>query len=194
MKAFKISSQRINKALAAALTLTMLLTMYAVALAAGTSAETANPALTMEDAKAIALKEAQAEENAVFMTLLKVDREDGRREFEIEFIYNGVEYEYDIDAETGEVRKVSTETASGRKSEVDKSQYLTMDEVKEKALAHAGIAAEEATFVEIEFDFDDGRAEYDVEFTAGGMVYELELDAASGEVLKYEMETDRTKR
>lgn len=155
-------------------------------------AENASP-LTLEDAKAIALGKARFDEAAVFMTKLAEDRDDGRRVFEIEFIVNGREYEFDIDTQTGDIIKESTETVSGPKSEAVAGQLLTMSEAKEKALARADVAADQAVFSEIEFDYDDGRAEYEMRFTANGQTHTVELDAMTGEITKYEMKSSSGK-
>lgn len=150
--------------------------------------------LTLEGAKAIALEKARFDEAAVFMTKLAEDREDGRRVFEIEFIVDGMEYEFDIDAETGNIIKESTETVSSRKSEAVAGQLLTMSEAKEKALARAGVAADQVVFTEIEFDYDDGRAEYEMRFTADGKTHKVELHAETGEITKYEMKPSSGKK
>lgn len=147
----------------------------------------AETALTLEDALAAALARARLDAADVFVTQLSEDEEDGRRVFEVEFIAGGKEYEFDVDASTGEVIKESTETASGRKGDMEVRLYLAMDAAKEKALSEASVTPGDAVFTEIEFDFDDGRAEYELTFTAGGQTYQVELDAQTGQVLKYEM-------
>ena len=45
-------------------------------------------------------------------------------------------------------------------------------------------------FTKAKLDYDDGRAVYEIEFTKDGLKYELEIDAATGGVLKYEMDRD----
>ena len=40
------------------------------------------------------------------MKKAKIDREDGSLVYEVEFLHNGIEYEYDIDSLTGAVLKV----------------------------------------------------------------------------------------
>lgn len=65
---------------------------------------------------------------------------------------------------------------------------LTIDEAKEIALEHAGVAAEDAKWDDREFDLDNGRQVYELEFKAGGMEYSYEIDARSGEILKAEKE------
>lgn len=68
-----------------------------------------------------------------------------------------------------------------------------VDEIKAKALAHAGRTAEEVTFTEAKPDWDGGRQVYDVEFyypagevdSADRTDYDYEIDAASGEILEF---------
>jgi uncharacterized membrane protein YkoI len=61
---------------------------------------------------------------------------------------------------------------------------------KEIALNHAGYTADEAQWLKVERDYDDGRFEYEVEFYIGRIEYSYEIDAASGTVLSYEAEQD----
>ena len=42
----------------------------------------------------------------------------------------------------------------------------------------------------LELDYDDGRAEYEVEFRKGNTEYEYKIDAASGNILKSEQDND----
>ena len=59
-----------------------------------------------ERAKAIALERTGQSAETVQMRTLKLTWEDGRRVYEVEFLHNGIEYEYDIDPLTGAVLKV----------------------------------------------------------------------------------------
>ena len=70
------------------------------------------------------------------------------------------------------------------------SAYIGLEAAKEAALKHAGLSAAEVTFLEAEYDYDDGRMVYEVEFRSGGAEYEYEVDALTGEIVKYERETD----
>ena len=40
----------------------------------------------------------------------------------------------------------------------------------------------------MDLDYDDGRAEYEVEIRAGQTEYELKIDASTGTVLEYEVD------
>ena len=66
--------------------------------------------------------------------------------------------------------------------------YLTVEQAKEIALEHAGVAAEDARWDEREYDIDNGQHLYELEFKAGGMEYSYDIDALSGEIKKAEKE------
>lgn len=76
-------------------------------------------------------------------------------------------------------------TTSGSASQ---SAYIGPEAAKEAALKHAGVSASDATFVEAEYDYDDGRMVYEVEFHVKGTEYDYEIDAQTGAVVKYKNE------
>ena len=65
------------------------------------------------------------------------------------------------------------------------SPYITMDKAKEIVLAHAGIAASDAKWDDREFDFDSGYHIFELEFTAGDLEYEYDVDATNGKILAF---------
>ncbi|MGI6161506.1 MAG: PepSY domain-containing protein [Christensenellales bacterium] len=65
-------------------------------------------------------------------------------------------------------------------------EYITMDRAIEIALAHANVKSEDAVFDDKEFDKDDGRAIYELEFKAKGIEYEYDIDAKIGRIISYE--------
>ena len=69
------------------------------------------------------------------------------------------------------------------------SHYITLEKAKEIALAQAHVDAKDAVFKDKEFDHDDGKAVFELEFTANGKEYEYDIDALTGKVLKAEHET-----
>lgn len=71
-----------------------------------------------------------------------------------------------------------------------KPQYITGDQALAAALKHAGISASQAREIEIEFEEDDGRKEYEISFRAGNMEYEYEIDAITAAILEAEKERD----
>ena len=65
---------------------------------------------------------------------------------------------------------------------------LTKDEAKKIALDKAGVTAAEATFTKAKLDYDDGREEYEFEFFANGKEYDIDVNARTGKVVKFEVE------
>ena len=62
---------------------------------------------------------------------------------------------------------------------------------KEIALKHAGVTQQEASFTKMKLDKELGRTEYELEFYVGGTEYDYEIDAETGEVLKFSREEKR---
>lgn len=69
----------------------------------GESGGTDGGELTIDGAKEIALKDAGLSSSQVYFKKAKIDRDDGRTVYELEFICNGYEYEYEIDLATGAI-------------------------------------------------------------------------------------------
>ena len=69
-------------------------------------------------------------------------------------------------------------------------KQLTKEEAIAIALEKAGLTQEQVTALRAEFDLDDGRPEYEVEFHHSGWEYDYEIHAETGAVLKAEKEKD----
>ena len=61
---------------------------------------------------------------------------------------------------------------------------------KAAALKHAGLSEGQVQELQVEWDNENGRAVYEVEFKSGGMEYDYVIDAATGAVLDHETERD----
>lgn len=121
-------------------------------------------------------------------------------------------FDYEVDAYTGEILKgipdiLQSSTASSGaeaaapppspKTESSQSaavpagpgaQYdlISKDSAKAAAFAHAGVQEADTVRVKCELDEEDGILIYEVEFDAGRLEYEYEIDALTGAVLKAE--------
>ena len=123
----------------------------------------------------------------------KLDYDDGIYVYEIEFDAAGYEYEYDINAVTGEIVKSEREPiGSGGYSTprpTDAPQTLISEaEAKSIALSHAGVSAGDISNYEIKLDRDDGVYVYEIEFDTASYEYEYEINAVTGEIIKSERE------
>ena len=75
-------------------------------------------------------------------------------------------------------------------SEPAQSGDIGYAKAKAIALSHAGVSENQAYDVDLELDDENGKLVYEVEFQAGSMEYDYEIDAASGAVLKQESEPE----
>lgn len=73
-------------------------------------------------------------------------------------------------------------------TEVNPSEFITLEKAVEIALAYSGVWAEDAVFEEKEYDIDDGTPYYELEFTASGFEFECEVNALNGKVVEFSKE------
>ena len=66
---------------------------------------------------------------------------------------------------------------------------MTEEEARQIALAQAGFKAEDVRFTKCRMDRDDGRLVYEIEFVNGTMEYEFDVDATSGRILEYNIDS-----
>lgn len=118
--------------------------------------------------------------------------DDGVITYDVEFYSGSVEYEFEIDATTGSILEYETDgdgyESSHHESGADNggSKYIGRSKAKEIALAKAGLSASQIHDYEIELD--DG--EYEIDFKYQNMEYEVDIDAATGKILKFDKEYD----
>lgn len=79
------------------------------------------------------------------------------------------------------------------KGNASDATYITADAAKLAALAEAGLAEENVTKLKVKMDCEHKVMVYEVEFTAGGIEYEYEIHATTGEILDSEIEKDDDK-
>ena len=130
--------------------------------------------------------------------------------YEIEFFHDGVEYDYEINAITGEIveydqeGKKNTTTSSGSSVTTKKTttttakktttatstsdDYIGKERAKEIALKHAGLKESDVRFEKVELDVDYDKTTYEIEFDYNYYEYEYEIDAHTGEILKNEID------
>ena len=141
----------------------------------------------IQGAKAAALAAAGLTEGEVTALTVKGDYDDGRLEYEVAFWYNSTEYEYDIDGTTGAVLKQEQEAHASAPSSGD---VISPEAARDAALAHAGVGLGDVYELEVEAELDEWIPCYKVEFKSGGMEYEYEVHASTGEILTVEKDWD----
>ena len=77
-------------------------------------------------------------------------------------------------------------------NEKPKQVHLTKEQraeqAKEIALKHAGLANDQVSLKRVELDFDNGVQVYEVEFYYNNVEYSYEINANTGDILKYEQD------
>ena len=151
-------------------------------------------------AEEIALEAAGLAREQVRFDRSELDYERGVAVWEIEFRHEYTEYDFEIDAYTGEILKSRTEHDDDYiRSPVDEvtpppatepAAELTKEQALAIALDHAGLTEEQVTYVKVEKDFDDGRWVYEIEFREGRTEYEYEVRASDGKIVDYDKDWD----
>ena len=153
--------------------------------------------ISVEEAKTAALTHAGLTAEEVTFTQQKLEWDDGRQVYEIEFYSPAAgtdaalrtEYDYEIDASTGAVIQYDydAESYGAPISAPSAGTDITQEKAREIALAKVpGAAAADVT--KLKLDRDDGVQIYEAEIVYGGMEYEMEIRVSDGTILKFEAE------
>lgn len=151
-------------------------------------------AVTLEQAKQIALN--HAKKTATQVTFVKANKgfDDGRWEYEIEFIVaseNGyLEYDYEIDAATGKILSCDYDAEGYAPATNGNGTQATVGEDAAKKTALARVpGATAANLRQFKLDYDDGRLEYEGKIVYKQMEYEFVIDGSTGTVVEWEVES-----
>ncbi len=148
----------------------------------------ASPSISLQKAQEIATNHAQVPLSEANFTQAKFEDNLINPEYEIEFFHNNVEYEYEIDADNGEITSYSQENHNNLQQGINTQSpnYISEEQAKEVAFNHANVNS--PSFVRVKLDLDDGIAMYEVEFTANNSKYEYEINAINSKIIKIEKE------
>ena len=148
--------------------------------------------ITEAEAIAAALDHAKLTEAETENLRIRMDRDDRRDHWEVQWRSGDLEYDYDIDPDTGAVldwdkdfehqRKAAPMAPSPTQPAAPAAQ-LSEDEALSIALDHAGFTEAEVTGLRIRLDTDDRTPDYEIEFRRGRLEYEYEIHAETGAIL-----------
>ena len=154
---------------------------------------TQQPAATEDEQKEAALqtalKDAGVNEADASRIRVTMDRDDGMLVYEVRFDAAEVEYDYEIDAESGriistDVERWDDDDRDDRNRTANANVAVSRDEAVKTALGKVSGATEKD--VRIELDYDDGRYRYEGDIIYNGIEYDFEIDADSGRILEWE--------
>lgn len=140
-------------------------------------------------AKQIALDHAGVSEGDTAFLMSKADYDDGVVVYDVEFYVasTNTEYDYEIDAATGEIRSYDydAENYSGTQSTTGETKAEA--EIRQIALAKVPGATDKD--IQLTLDRDDGKLRYEGKIIYDGTEYEFEIDAYSGAILEWDAES-----
>ena len=157
---------------------------------AAAPAQNATGTGTVDEAAAqkIALEHAGVKAADATITKSKLDYEDGRQVYDIEWYVGGAKYDYEIAADTGEI----ISSAYEEKTMGADSRNVTVSEADAKKTALDRVSgATDKDLYEWKLDYDDGRPEYEGKIIYGGTEYEFTIDASTGSVMEWDAEKVR---
>ena len=157
---------------------------------AAAPAQNATGTGTVDEAAAqkIALEHAGVKAADATITKSKLDYEDGRQVYDIEWYAGGAKYDYEIATDTGEI----ISSAYEEKTMGADSKNVTVSEADAKKTALDRVSgATDRDLYEWKLDYDDGRPEYEGKIIYGGTEYEFTIDAATGSVMEWDAEKVR---
>ncbi|MCS0789667.1 PepSY domain-containing protein [Cytobacillus firmus] len=148
----------------------------------GSKKEAVQDMITVEEAKKIALSEAEGRVESI-----ELERANGKQYYEID-IENGKEdFDIKVHALDGEVisinKRIDDDDDDQSEKEVNRENVIS----EQKAIE---IAEKEVngTMKEIEIDEDDGQILYEVELQTNKGEADVDIDAETGKVLKVELD------
>ncbi|MDY2734538.1 PepSY domain-containing protein [Intestinibacter sp.] len=154
--------------------------------------------ITEAEAKELIAKKVPGAEIIKF----KLEKDDGILQYDATLVKDNMEYDIDVDANTGKIlslekevydeedkledQTISKESNKDENTTEAKENYISREEAK-KIMKNK---ASGATLVDFEFDMDDGRAEYEGELVGNNIEYDIVLDATTGAVIEFEKDYD----
>ena len=159
-----------------------------------------NKYISRESAKDAAFKHAIVTESEVTDLSVELDIEHHRVIYDISFDHKGYEYEYEVNALTGEVvsyfkekEEVIVKTTTKKKTTTTKKttvSKISKEKAKSIALKDAGVNEKDIKDYEIEYDYEKGKYIYEIDFESGKYDYSYDIDANTGKIINKEKERD----
>ena len=159
-----------------------------------------NKFISRESAKDAAFKHAIVTESEVNDLSVELDIEHHRVIYDISFDHKGYEYEYEVNALTGEIvsyfkekEEVIVKTTTKKKTTTTKKttvSKISKEKAKSIALKDAGVNEKDIKDYEIEYDYEKGKYIYEIDFESGKYDYSYDIDANTGKIINKEKERD----
>lgn len=143
-----------------------------------------------EKAELFAFADAEIDPAEVKTARTEFDFEQGRFVYEVEFFFDGVEYDYQILASDGTVVKKSLEFYYTDRIKEMAEQAISFEDAKMIAFEDAGVLEEEVTLTAEKSDYEDGFPVHELKFFKDNIKYEYEIYAGTGDIHSKSYEID----
>lgn len=94
------------------------------------------------------------------------------------------------ETQTDNTQTQQSDSPSTQQPQQSTDTAVSLEQAQQLALQKAGLSDSEVTWKKLEQDEDDGHIVYELEFISGRTEYDCEIDAATGNFLKFEQEQD----
>ncbi|MBU8767962.1 PepSY domain-containing protein [Cytobacillus oceanisediminis] len=149
----------------------------------GSKKEAAQDMITVEEAKKIALSEAEGRVESI-----ELERANGKQYYEID-IENGKEdFDIKVHALDGEVISINKERNDDNDDDQSEKEVNRENVISEQKAIEIAEKEVNGTMKEIEIDEDDGQILYEVELQTNKGEADVDIDAETGKVLKVELD------
>lgn len=165
-----------------------------------------------EKAKQHALAHAGLKETDVSFVTVNLDKEFNSAEYDVEFYTGNKEYDYEINAINGKVitsdfdiengkytseNVVDDDTTTGPTVQEENATtppkdttYIDIATAKSTALTHANVSENDVFDLSSDFDYENGKAVYEIDFQKDRNEYEYKIDAITGTILYSNIDLD----
>ncbi len=147
--------------------------------------------ISIDIVKDIVFKHAKVENKNIVNLEIEYDYENGNMIYDVEFDYNNIEYDYEVDAVSGKIleSEIENKNKDSNNNNNNSNTYLSKDKIKEIALKKANVS--KYYDYDIEFKFKGGTPIYEVEFETDSAEYDIKINAKNGNIIKYEVKNKK---
>lgn len=143
--------------------------------------------ITEDEALKIAREDAGLKEKEIDKSRVELDYDDGILSYDVEFYVDNKEYDYEVDAVSGEILSMDYEIERDFSDSSRSQAKITEEEAVKTALKKVPGAKEEDLRMKLERD--DGRLIYEGDILYEDMEYEFEINADNGKIISWERES-----
>ena len=136
--------------------------------------------ISLEQARKIALKHANLKENQVNFLKENLEVDDGVEIYNIEFSFENKEFDYEINAITGEIIEFDEDI---KNYDISTNYKITQSQAQEIALKDANLKVDQVFFDKINIDIKNNTPVYEIEFEHNNKEYDYKIDANTGEII-----------